>query len=132
MPKTQNIGRAELEILQYVQEHSGVTVREVADHFAATKGHVRTTILNVMERLRKKGHLSRKKVKGIFQYHPSVPKAELLKNLVQDFVERTLGGSITPFMTYLVQDAKLNEDELRDLKQIVRDLAQQNEQEKKP
>src|SRR5436189_1921615 len=107
MPKGQNIGRGELEILQFVQEHHPITVREVADHFAETKGHVRTTILNVMERLRKKGYLSRRKRNGIFHYQPSVPKAELLKNLVHDFVQRTLGGSVAPFVAYLVHDANV-------------------------
>ena len=125
MRRPKNIGRAELEILQYVQEHPPVTVREVADHFAQTKGHVRTTILNVMERLRKKGHLSRKKMNGVFHYQPRLPKAELLGSLVREFIERTLGGSVSPFLAYLVREAKLTEEELRELKQLVRDLEQE-------
>ncbi|HEV8540931.1 MAG TPA: BlaI/MecI/CopY family transcriptional regulator, partial [Verrucomicrobiae bacterium] len=86
MREQPNIGRAEMEILQYVTEHHPVSVREVADHSAATKGHVRTTVLNMMERLRTKRYLTRKKVGGVFQYSPSVPKRELLRNLVRDFV----------------------------------------------
>jgi len=125
MRRPKNIGRAELEILQYVQEHPPVTVREVADHFAQTKGHVRTTILNVMERLRKKGYLSRKKMNGVFHYQPRLPKAELLGSLVREFIERTLGGSVSPFLAYLVREAKLTEEELRELKQLVRDLEQE-------
>ena len=125
MRRPKNIGRAELEILQYVQEHPPVTVREVADHFAQTKGHVRTTILNVMERLRKKGHLSRKKMNGVFHYQPRLPKAELLGSLVREFIERTLGGSVSPFLAYLVREAKLTEEELRELKQLVHDLEQE-------
>ena len=125
MRRPKNIGRAELEILQYVQEHPPVTVREVADHFAQTKGHVRTTILNVMERLRKKGHLSRKKMNGVFHYQPRLPKAELLGSLVREFIERTLGGSVSPFLAYLVREAKLTEEELHELKQLVRDLEQE-------
>ena len=133
MRKSQNIGRAELEILQYVQDHTPLTVREVANHFAETKGHVRTTILNVMERLRKKGHLSRKKISGVFHYQPSVAKADLLQTLVGDFVEKTLRGSWTPFLAYLVHDAKVTDAELRELKQLVRDLDhQQQEDTRKP
>src|SRR5687768_8198863 len=79
-----NVGRAEMEILHYVQDHHPVSVRDVADHFAEARGHVRTTILNVMERLRKKGFLTRRKSGGIFQYEPRVGKAELLRSLVGD------------------------------------------------
>ena len=120
--KEQKVGRAELEILHFVQDHRPVSVRDVADHFAETRGHVRTTILNVMERLRKKGFLSRKKTGGIYQYEPRVGKAELLRSLVGDFVEKTLGGSLSPFVAYLSRDANLSEQELSELKQVVSEL----------
>ena len=120
--KEQKVGRAELEILHFVQDHHPVSVRDVADYFAETHGHVRTTILNVMERLRKKGFLARKKSGGVFQYQPRVGKAELLRSLVGDFVEKTLGGSLSPFTAYLSRDAKLSGKELDELKQVVSQL----------
>ena len=127
MRYAKSIGRAELEILHYVQDHPSVSVREVADHFGHTKGHVRTTILNVMERLRKKGHLSRRKVEGVFRYDACVPKADLLRNLVRDFVERTLGGSVTPFLAYLVREANVTDQELNELRQLVLELEQKEQ-----
>ena len=45
MQRQKNIGRAELEILRFIQDRDGITVRQVADHFGETKGHVRTTLL---------------------------------------------------------------------------------------
>src|SRR4051812_25576625 len=93
-----NIGRAELEILRYVSDHHPVTVRDVADHVSATKGHGRTTVLNVMARLCRKGYLTRGKVDGVYRYSPRVPKKDLLRTLVRDFVERALGGSLSPFV----------------------------------
>jgi predicted transcriptional regulator len=120
--REQKVGRSELEILHFIQDHHPVSVRDVADHFARERGHVRTTILNVMERLRKKGFLARRKAEGIFQYEPRVGKAELLRSLVGDFVEKTLGGSLSPFVAYLSRDAKLSNDELSELKQAVAEL----------
>jgi len=117
-----NIGRAEMEVLQFVTEHHPVSVREVADHFASTKGQVRTTLLNVMERLRKKGYLIRRKEKGIFRYSPSVPKGELLRDLIHDFVGKTLGGSVSPFVAYLADEAKMSESDIAELRKIVRQL----------
>lgn len=120
--KEQKVGRAELEILHYVQDHHPVTVRDVADRFAESHGHVRTTILNVMERLRKKGFLTRRKAEGVFQYEPRMGKADLLRSLVRDFVEKTLGGSLSPFVAYLSREAKLSDEELKELKQLVGEL----------
>jgi predicted transcriptional regulator len=114
MQSQPSIGREEMEILRYIADHDPVSVRDVATHISATKGHVRTTVLNVMERLRKKGYLRRRKAGGIYQYSPSVPKADLLRSLVRDFVARTLGGSLSPFVAYLSQECKLSEEELVD------------------
>ena len=125
-----NVVRAEMEILRYVADHHPVSVRNVADHVAETKGHVRTTVLNIMERLRKKGFLRRKKEDGVFQYSPTVPRTELLRSLVRDFVEKTLGGSLSPFVAFLAEEGKLNEGELAELKRIVREL--ESEQKERP
>lgn len=122
MPDQPNIGRAEMEILQYINDHHPVAVRDVADHVAETKGHVRTTVLNIMERLRKKGFLRRKKNDGIFQYSPTVPRTDLLRGLVRDFVERTLGGSVTPFMAFLAEEKNLTDQEIAELKRLVREM----------
>src|SRR4051812_46571203 len=127
MPQGSNIGRAELQILQYVQDNHPIAVRDVAAHFAKETGHVRTTILNVMERLRRKGYLKRKKTDGIYHYSPSRPKGEFVRVMVREFVERTLGGSVAPFMAYLTQEARISDDELQELKNLVRDLERKSE-----
>ena len=125
MPPREGIGRSELEILRYVQDHHPIAVRDLATHLAETKGHKRTTALNVLERLRRKGHLTRDKVDGVFHYSPSQPKPQLMRNLVRDFVSGTLGGSVEPFVAYLGQEAKVTDEELAELRQLVEQLEQQ-------
>ena len=132
MPRPRTIGRAELEILNYIHDHHPVTVRQVADHVSSTKGHTRTTVLNVMARLSRKGYLSRRQSGGVYQYSPRVAKADLLRRLVGDFVDKALGGSLSPFVAYLSRDAKLSEDDLRELRQLVRELDGQRKTEVKP
>jgi predicted transcriptional regulator len=134
MAKQANIGRAELEILHFVHDHHPVTVRQVADELGAAKGIVRTTVLNVMNRLVSKGFLARKKSQGFYQYSPRATKAQLLRTLVNDFVDKSLGGSVSPFMAYLAQDAQLSKQEVEQLRAIVKTLDSspiQREQSKK-
>jgi predicted transcriptional regulator len=122
MGQRQKIGSAQLEVLRYVQDHHPVTVRQVADHVAETRGLARTTALNVMERLREKGYLRREVVDGVFHYSPVQSKTQLLRGLVRDFVEQALGGSLEPFVSYLAEEVDLSDEELEQLRRKIRNL----------
>jgi len=73
----------------------------------------------MMERLRRKGRLSRRLVDGVYRYRARTTSAELLKAAVQRFVERNLDGSVTPFLAYLSDAGELADGELRKLEDIV-------------
>lgn len=118
----ETIGRKEMEVLQYVADYQPVSVREVANHVAATSGKARTTVLTVMERLRQKGYLIRRKKGGIYRYSPRQSQADVLRSLVADFVREALGGSVSPFVAYLAEDAELDDQQLKELGRLVADL----------
>jgi predicted transcriptional regulator len=121
----ETIGREEMQVLRYVADRHPVSVREVADHVAATSGKARTTVLTVMERLRDKGYLVRRKKGGVYLYSPKRSQAEVLRNLVADFVREALGGSVSPFVAYLAEEADLDDEEVRELARLVADLEAQ-------
>jgi len=50
-----------------------------------------------------------------------------MKNLVADFVKRSLGGSLSPFVTYLADSGKLNEREVNELRRMVESLEAEEE-----
>jgi predicted transcriptional regulator len=113
------VGEQELAVLRYVAEHGPATVGEVAERFGEAQGLARSTILTVMERLRNKGHLTRRKVDGVYQYSSLVPASELLAGVVGDFVQRSLAGSLSPFVTYLAEAEDVSEEELQQLQDVV-------------
>ena len=117
-----SLGEQELVVLQYVSEHAPVSVREVAAHFAQLRGLARTTVLTVMERLRKKGFMDRTKADGSYRYSPRKEQSALLRDLVRDFTERVLGGSFDPFIAYLASDAQLTDQQVSDLRRLVEEL----------
>jgi predicted transcriptional regulator len=119
------LGSTEIAILRYVSDHHPITVGEVAEHVAQTTGQARTTVLTIMERLRRKNYLVRRKQGGVFRYSPKVAKGDLLHGLVQNFVDTTLGGSLSPFVSFLAEGGAISEIDLETLKRVVRDLEQQ-------
>ena len=119
MNKPVSLGDQELALLRYVTDHAPVTVREAAAKFGEPHGLARTTILTMMERLRGKGYLTRRKDAGAFEYRPVVAKKDLMQGLVHDFVEKSLGGSLSPFVAYLTEAQGLSERELSDLRRLL-------------
>jgi len=112
-------GEQELALLTWIAEHPGISVGEVADQYGAGRDLARSTVLTMMERLRKKGHLSRRRVDGVFRYSAGAAPETLLRDAVGTFVERTLGGSVSPFVAYLNDSAALTADDLEELQQLV-------------
>ncbi|HTE20179.1 MAG TPA: BlaI/MecI/CopY family transcriptional regulator, partial [Armatimonadota bacterium] len=97
--------------------------------FGQERSLARTTVLTVMERLRKKGYLTRKRREGAFRYWPCVPQAQVLQNLVSRFVERTLGGSVSPVVAYLADAKRISEADLAELEKLVNELRSEKESE---
>ena len=121
------VGDQELVVLRWVAEHGPATVGEVAEKFGEPQGLARSTILTVMERLRGKGHLTRRKVEGVYQYSSAVPLSELLSGVVGDFVRKSLAGSLSPFATWLAHADEVSDDELRQLGEAVARLKSKKE-----
>ena len=116
------LGATEMEVLRYVSDHAPLSVAEVAAHFARTTGHARTTILTMMERLRRKGYLTREHTEGVYRYSPRMAKQVLLRGLVKTFIDTTLAGSVSPFVAYLAEEGPVSEQDLDQLKHLVRKL----------
>lgn len=112
-------GEQELALLTWIAEHPGITVGEVADQYGVSRDLARSTVLTMMERLRKKGHLTRRRVDGVFRYTAGAAPDALLKDAVGTFVERTLGGSVSPFVAYLNDADGLTPEDLAELQQLV-------------
>ncbi|MGZ3690005.1 MAG: BlaI/MecI/CopY family transcriptional regulator [Pseudobdellovibrio sp.] len=122
MKNMPSLGEQEIEVLRYISQMGSLSVRDAATYFEKHKGLARTTVLTVMERLRKKGYLARSKQGGSFIYSEKVETENVLKNRVGDFVEKTLGGSISPLLNYFAENKNISPDELSKLKEILKTL----------
>jgi predicted transcriptional regulator len=119
-----SVGGQELALLRYLSEHDGVTVGEAAAGFGEPRQLARSTVLTMMERLRKKGYLGRKLVGGVYRYAPRSAPDTAVGRAVRSFVERALGGSISPFVAYLAERERLSDAELAELEDVLARLRQ--------
>ncbi|MGB3268366.1 MAG: BlaI/MecI/CopY family transcriptional regulator [Rhodanobacter sp.] len=116
------IGDQELALLQHIEEGGAASVGEVAASFGEPRGLARSTVLTMMERLRGKGYLKRKQVRGMFRYSIATGPGEAMRSAVGSFVEKTLSGSVSPFVAWLSERAEVSDDELAELEALVAQL----------
>jgi predicted transcriptional regulator len=117
----------ELRFLRYIAQHGPLTVGRVAEELGAELGLARSTVLTVMERLRRKGHLRRRRSDGVFVYASTLDHDRLMRATVGQFVERALGGSVLPIAAWLSDRVEVTEEELAELRAIVSKLRPKKE-----
>lgn len=117
-----SIGDQELALLQYIAEHKSASVGEVASGFGEPRGLARSTVLTMMERLRGKSYLRRKQVEGVYRYSPATGPGEVMRSAVGQFVEKTLSGSVSPFVAWMSERTDVSDSELAELEALVHQL----------
>lgn len=116
------LGTQELAILRHIAEHGPLSAGQVAEAFGGRNGLARSTVLTVMERLRKKGYLGRRSSKGVYRYASPASRDDLLRGVVGQFVQKALQGSVSPFVAYLAKRSRVSDQELAELEAVVRKL----------
>ena len=114
-----SIGDQELALLRFVSDAGRSTVAQAVEGFGQPRGLARSTVLTMMERLRKKGHLGRRRADGVYHYAPRTAPGAAIQHAVRTFVDRTLGGSITPFVAYVAERERLSDDEIQELEALL-------------
>jgi predicted transcriptional regulator len=116
-----SIGDQELALLHYVGQQGEVSVGEAAAQLAESRGLARSTVLTMMERLRAKRFLKRRRVGGVFRYSTTGTE-DVMQGAVGTFVEKTLQGSVSPFVAWMSRRGKVSDEELASLEALVEKL----------
>lgn len=120
--ETPPLGQQELDLLNFIADRAPATARDLVEGFGEPRGLARSTVLTMVDRLRKKGYVSRRRRRGLFHYWPSMTPAEALQSLIRRFVDRTLSGSVTPLVAYLARAEQLTDEEIAQLQELVDEI----------
>lgn len=133
--KRPTLGEQETDLLRYVAARpTPLSVGEAEAGWGDPAKLSRSTVKTVLDRLHRKGYLERvRRADGIWGYRSPLPEQELMGSLVQRFVERTLAGSLDPFLAYFARTGagRLSPTEQRELERLVQKL-QSNANESEP
>jgi BlaI family penicillinase repressor len=119
--KSKTLTEQELEIMKVVWELRTATVRDVYEVLLGRRKIAYTTVMTMMNILEDKGYLTKLAEDKAYVYRPSQAKAEVIKGMVQDFVNRVFNGSAQPLLVQLVKDRQLSEKDLEDIARQIKE-----------
>lgn len=97
----------------------GASVAEIWERVAKSRDVGRTTVLNLVDRLEKRGWLARKKVAGVFRYRPTVSREAAAGSVAAEFVDAFFSGSASELVMSLLGSKKISADEVAELRALL-------------
>jgi predicted transcriptional regulator len=119
-PRSKTLTEQELEIMKIVWDRGNATVRDVYETLLERRRVAYTSVMTMMNILEQKGHLKRKQVDRAYLYESTKPRAQVTRGMVREFVDRVFNGSAEPLLLHLVEDEKLTEKDLDEMKRLIR------------
>jgi len=118
-PSLTQLGPLEQRLLGEVWERKNATVRELIDHGQQQIAY--TTVMTTLDRLYKKGLLSRIEENRAFRYFPLVTKEELQRQAAGQAIQQLLAsGPASLPLSYLIEAVTDHDKQLLDeLQQLV-------------
>lgn len=114
---------AELAVLKVLWESGPASIREITDvlypdgqtsHYA--------TVQKLLERLRKRRCVSRRRVGRAHLFRATVERSDLIREHLRDAAEKLCEGSLTPLLTHLVAGRQLSRAEIEALRRLIDEL----------
>lgn len=110
-----NLGELEKAVLQYLWDNPDSDAKSVFAYFEKLRGGTLNTIQSTMDRLYKKGLLSREKAGHAFLYRPAKSRSEflavLINDVTKDFIKEEEKGLVAAFASVSsdISDQELDE-----------------------
>lgn len=112
--------KAEEQIMQVVWANDKMFIKDIVDLMPNPKPAYNTvgTFLKILE---SKGFVSREKVGNTFAYSAAVQKKAYTQNFMNGFLSNYFEGSAEKLFSFMVQEKKLNIQQVEDLMKKLKD-----------
>ena len=114
------IAKAELAILDLLWEHGHLTAREIREQlYPNTQKPQHGTVQRLLQRLEKKGYLSRDRSHSIHFFAATLTRQDYAGLELESLADTLTAGSFTPLITHLVENKRISTDEIDKLRALL-------------
>lgn len=125
MAKRPALAKSELELARIVWDLGEATVRQVFEALPKDRELDFWTVQTYLRRLKAKGYLKTRRQGRSNVYIPRVRPAEVVRDVVDDLVNRLFDGDALPLFQQLIHDRGLSDDEIQQLQSLLDQLKEQ-------
>lgn len=115
------ISEAEFEVMKVVWKCAPVSTNEVTEKLTQATDWSPKTIQTMLKRLTAKKAITYEKQGRVFVYTPLVAEAEYLRQKSNSFLKRYYNGHFSSMLASYLEDEKLSEGELDELRRLLSD-----------
>lgn len=121
--KPVSVPDAELAVLKVLWSRGSASIREITDVLYPDGGTSEyATVQKLLDRLRERGCVSRRKAGRAHVFRATVERAQLIHDHLREGADKLCEGSLTPLLTHLVDGRHLSHDEIARLRELIDEL----------
>lgn len=114
----EELTKGEEKIMQIVWKLKKCFVKDILEEMSEPKPPY-NTISSVIRVLRDKGFVKFKQYGNTYEYTPAVSKPAYKKYVFGQLLKNFFDGSYESMVSYMVEDEKISEDEMKEIKAVV-------------
>ena len=121
------LSRGETEVARVLWELGEATVRRVHEAFPDRRRIDFTTVQTYLRRLEAKGYARSWLTGRTRVYAPKVEPTTVIRETVDDLIERLFGGETLPLVRHLIEDRGISDEDLAELRQLLDRLEEESD-----
>ena len=126
-PPEIRLGRLELQIMHVVWDKQKATVHDVKDAISRSRKPAYTTILTMMRKLEAKGYLKHEVDDRTYVYQAMISRRAVRQSVLGDLLDRLFEGSPSLLLSSLVEQDRISEEELREIRKLIQKRGKDDE-----
>ena len=116
----QVLGELESAVIEILWAEPRLTVVDVEEQLRRRREIAHTTVLTTMDRMHRKGYLTREKHGKAFVYSPTYSRKEFEQRMAQEVLGALIGDFTEPALSAFVDLVAEDDDALDHLEQLIR------------
>jgi BlaI family transcriptional regulator, penicillinase repressor len=121
------LSKGEMEVARAVWQLGQATVRQACDAIPATRKMDFATVQTYLRRLETKGYV-RSSLSGHTRvYAAEVQPGMVIRETVEDLIDRLFGGDALPLMQHLIEDRGVSAAEISELRRLLDRLEEERD-----